>query len=259
MVPLMLVLLTVLSLGAGASVAFYLFYKRIYSPAIFLTIAFFALLVLLLAALVQMETSGSSKSIWIFMLAALAPAVGGQTAEPAMAIMSITPFYAALFCFTLVCLVGTMVVNTQIATVQAVIFLIFTPNIATLYRNYMVLAAAVGGGCLVVCSVYSLVTLFTRPVERLTAADNPRGSDTFSHLLYYVSLVWITAASGFCGDFLDFVECLAMAFLFACAATAGIVAETLAFRGYSTMGAAAFVASLRRFGATLLRRARLMH
>jgi hypothetical protein len=219
-----------------------------------LALAYFAILVLLLAAIVQTDASGST-TIWTLSLAALAPAVRAQANDPAAAIMSITPFYAVLFGFSLVSVMVTMVGNTKIAVIQGAIFAVFIPYIATLYRNYMVLATTVTGAFLIVCSLYSLFALLTRPFERLKEAGSPMGSDTFSHLLYYAALVAIIAASGFCGDLQDFVECLAIGFLLCCGGTAGIIAETLAFRGYSPNSGAAVLATIRQSALRLLRRA----
>jgi hypothetical protein len=56
------------------------------------------------------------------------------------------------------------------------------------------------------------------------------GSDSFSHLLYYLALLMLISASSFCFDIVIFTESLAVGFVAACVGSYGILIETNIFK-----------------------------
>lgn len=215
MAPIFLILCLIAALVAGTTVISYLLRRRAFLPAFFLAAAFIAIWVLLYSAFYnapQMTSSEARKRVVAF-----ASAVSAD---------SILPIYVAIFGYGIIGIVITMIAGPKGALVVTLFFILVIPQILTFYRNYLVFSAVIALGVLVAGSITALVAVMRgRPRKR------PIGSDSVSHLLYYLSVLCLMGAGSFCFDIVLFTETLAVGFVAACGGSLGIMIETNQFSG----------------------------
>jgi hypothetical protein len=196
-------------------------------PGFFLLVAFWAILVMLLAAFVATATDDSVDLFTWTAKRALQLTATAITTPQALA--ALAPIYAVIFGYSLLSLIVCMVGNVKLVLIQAVMFVVFVPDIAAWYRNYLTISSIITWAILASSSIWALFSALSERVITRSETGSPMGSDTFSHLLYYFALLSLLAAGAFCNNIVDFVECLALGFIAACMASYGIVVETNAF------------------------------
>ena len=149
----------------------------------------------------------------------------------------IIPIYVSIFGYSILTVIVLLLTNFTIAASQTIIFLVMAPMFYTYYRNYLTLSAMITLGVLIAASIISLVRLVASlsylkgsRMARISRSDRALGSDTLTHLAYYLSILSLMASSGFCFELTPFVEMLSLAFISTAAGTVGIIAETNNFK-----------------------------
>lgn len=145
-----------------------------------------------------------------------------------------TPFYISVFGYAILSFICLAVINFYAMVGQAVLFTLFAPYLFFYYRNYLTLSMLFTLGSLLACTFMALVRVLLvcgggarkNFAAGLVKNERPMGFDTFSHLLFYVTLLTLLAASGFCFDLAVFAELLGIGFITACGGVAGILMET---------------------------------
>lgn len=221
-----LLFISLAALVVGALGVYYLFKRRCLWPAFFLMCAYVTLLIILGTAIAANDTSEVT-----------AKATISFTNDALANLNQFSIIYISIFTYSLMALVTTMLANVKFAALQAVIFIFFLPYLSLFYRSYLVFAAFITLGLALACTLLSILSALAT-ITRLTKRGGKRlciGSDAYSHVLYYLALLYIIAAGTYCGRLALFVDCLAIAFIAATLASVGIVYETNAFENTSIL------------------------
>jgi len=207
MVAVFLIFCLAAVLLVGLVIIPYLFFRGARWPAVFFAVAFIAILVLLYSVF-----SNATQ---------ITPAGAKRVTGAAGPAASILPIYVALFGYALMGAVAAMIAGSQAVMLLTALFVITVPAVYSFYRNFLVFSAAITVGFLVAGSLTSLgsVMLRRKRPQRL-------GSDSLSHLLYYVALALLVGAGSFCFDAALLTETLAMGFVCAAVASLGVLLET---------------------------------
>lgn len=219
MILLILCFVVVLAAGIISLSSLFMYKQRFLAMILF--VAFASILAVLFAAATVNSTIAAAQ-------AAAAPTSIGQS------LLHAAPIYIAIFGYAVLSLIFLASLNFAAMALQTVIFLLFAPHLFLYYRNYLTLSAMITLGGLLACSFVGAVRtilVYRGPRRGHSAAGlgkdaRPLGLDTFSHGLFYVTILTLLASSGFCYDLVPFSEILAIGFVAAAAGVVGILRET---------------------------------
>lgn len=220
MIDLLLILLGIAALAVATWAIYLLYVSRCFWPSFFLAAALISFSLIFLSA-----ATNPSMPLGVASAVSVEEQFGSQN----------LPFYIAIFAYSLLSIIVTMLANVKLATLQAILFILFIPALSLYFRNYIILSALSTLGIMVACTLLSVLSVFGW-VSRRRNNGNRRlciGADAPSHLLYYLCIVAMIAAAGFCGRLPLFTSCLALALISVSLGSVGILWETNAFENTS--------------------------